>query len=310
MNSIKFIFYKIFIIFFLILPLIASNNFKIITKVGNEIITSYELENKIKTTLFLAGEELNQSNISKIKNLSLRSLIDNRLKKEEIKKYKYKKINERRISNYLENLAKKFNLPVKDLENFFNNNGLEFNLFLEEIKTEFQWQSLIYQIYGKKINIDDKEITNELNRVVLDQKLIIEYDLSEIETKVLKESELKEIIDHINDYNFEKAAQKYSVSTSSINGGSIGWVSSESLSGNILKLLKDLKVGEYTKPLKRNDSFFIFYLNDKRKISNFDKDNLEKLKKSIIDKKTNDLLKIYSNNHLSIKRNKTLIDYQ
>ena len=76
MNSIKFIFYKIFIIFFLILPLIASNNFKIITKVGNEIITSYELENKIKTTLFLAGEELNQSNISKIKNLSLRSLID------------------------------------------------------------------------------------------------------------------------------------------------------------------------------------------------------------------------------------------
>ena len=310
MNSIKFIFYKIFIIFFLILPLIASNNFKIITKVGNEIITSYELENKIKTTLFLAGEELNQSNISKIKNLSLRSLIDNRLKKEEIKKYKYKKINERRISNYLENLAKKFNLPVKDLENFFNNNGLEFNLFLEEIKTEFQWQSLIYQIYGKKINIDDKEITNELNRVVLDQKLIIEYDLSEIETKVLKESELKEIIDHINDYNFEKAAQKYSVSTSSINGGSIGWVSSESLSGNILKLLKDLKVGEYTKPLKRNDSFFIFYLNDKRKILNFDKDNLEKLKKSIIDKKTNDLLTIYSNNHLSIKRNKTLIDYQ
>ena len=310
MKLIKFIIYKIFIISFFISPLPASNNFKIITKVGNEIITSYELENKIKTTLFLAGEELNQSNISKIKNLSLRALINNRLKKEEIKKYKYNNNNERRILNYLENLAKKFNLPVKDLNNFFNNNGLEFNLFLEEIKTEFQWQSLIYQIYGKKINIDDKEITNELNKVILDQKLIIEYNLSEIETKVLKENELEEIINHINNFNFEKAAQKYSVSTSSINGGSIGWVNSESLSGNILELLKDLKVGEYTKPLKRDDSFFIFFLNDKRKISNFDKDNLEKLKKSIVDKKTNDLLTIYSNNHLSIKRNKTLIDYQ
>ena len=310
MKLIKFIIYKIFIISFFISPLPASNNLKIITKVGNEIITSYELENKIKTTLFLAGEELNQSNISKIKNLSLRTLINNRLKKEEIKKYKYNKNNERRILNYLENLAKKFNLPVKDLNNFFNNNGLEFNLFLEEIKTEFQWQSLIYQIYGKKINIDDKEITNELNKVILDQKLIIEYNLSEIETKVLKENELEEIINHINNFNFEKAAQKYSVSTSSINGGSIGWVNSESLSRNILELLKDLKVGEYTKPLKRDNSFFIFYLNDKRKISNFDKDNLEKLKKSIVDKKINDLLTIYSNNHLSIKRNKTLIDYQ
>ena len=85
---------------------------------------------------------------------------------------------------------------------------------------------------------------------------------------------------------------------------------SQSLSSNILELLRNINVGEYTKPIKRNDSLFIFYLNDKREISNFDKKNLEKLKKSIIDKKTNDLLTIYSNNHLSIKKNKTLIDFQ
>ena len=310
MKTVKFIIFKICIIFFFITPLIASNNLKIITKVGNEIITSYELENKIKITLFLAGEELNQSNITEIKNLSLKTLVDNRLKKEEIKRYKFKKANEKRVSNYLANLAKKFNLPVKDLDNFFKNNGLEFNLFLEEIKTEFQWQSLIYNIYAKKINLDEKEIANELNKIILEQKLVIDYNLSEIETKFLKENELKEIIDYINNFSFEKAAQKYSVSTSAIDGGSIGWINSESLSDNILELLKNLNVGEYTKPIKRDDSFFIFYLNDKRKVSNFDKDNLEKLKKSIINKKTNDLLTMYSNNHLSIKRNKTLIDYQ
>ena len=295
---------------FFITPLEASNNFKIITKVGNEIITSYELENKIKITLFLAGEELNQSNITEIKNLSLKALINNRLKKEEIKRYKYKKINDQRVSNYLGNLAKKFNLPVNDLDNFFKNNGLEFNLFLEEIKTEFQWQSLIYEIYAKKINLDEKEITNELNKIILEQKLVIDYNLSEIETKFLKENELEDVIEYINNFNFEKAAQKYSISSSAIDGGNIGWINSESLSKNILVLLKDLNVGEYTKPIKRDDSFFIFYLNDKRKVSNFDKDNLEKLKKSIIEKKTNDLLTMYSNNHLSIKRNKTLIDYQ
>ena len=310
MKLIKFIFFKIFIIFFFITPSIASNNFKIITKVGNEIITSYELENKIKITLFLAGEELNQSNITKIKNLSLKALINNRLKKEEIKRYKFKNINEQRISDYLGNLAKKFNLPVKDLNNFFNDNGLEFNLFLEEIKTEFQWQSLIYEIYAKKINLDEKEINNELDKIILEQKLVIDYNLSEIEIKFLKENELKEVIDYINNFNFEKAAQKYSISTSAINGGNIGWINSESLSKNILELLTNLNIGEYTKPIKRDDSFFIFYLNDKRKVSNLNKDNLEKLKKSIIEKKTNDLLTMYSNNHLSIKRNKTLIDYQ
>ncbi len=266
MKTIKFIIFKICIIFFFITPLKASNNFKIITKVGNEIITSYELENKIKITLFLAGEELNQSNITEIKNLSLKALINNRLKKEEIKRYKYKKKNDQRVSNYLGNLAKKFNLPLKDLDNFFKNNGLEFNLFLEEIITEFQWQSLIYEIYAKKINLDEKEIANELNKIILEQKLVIDYNLSEIETKFLKENELKEVINYINNFNFKKAAQKYSISTSAIDGGNIGWINSQSLSKNILGLLKDLDIGEYTKPIKKDDSFFIFYLNDKRKV--------------------------------------------
>ena len=66
-------------IFFIILilnnNLIAQNNTKIIAKVGSEIVTSFELENKIKTTLFLAGENLSQKNINSIKNVSMTSLI-------------------------------------------------------------------------------------------------------------------------------------------------------------------------------------------------------------------------------------------
>ena len=54
---------------------------KIIVRVGNEIVTSYELENKIKTTLFLNKEELSQNNINKVKKVSLKTLIEIKLKK-------------------------------------------------------------------------------------------------------------------------------------------------------------------------------------------------------------------------------------
>ena len=46
----------------------ASIKSNIIAKVGNEIITSFELENKIKTTLLLSNRELSQSNIDQVKN--------------------------------------------------------------------------------------------------------------------------------------------------------------------------------------------------------------------------------------------------
>ncbi len=310
MKMLKLITLKISLIFFFNSVSAASTNFNIIAKVGHEIITSYELENKIKVTLFLAGEELNQSNINEIKELSLKALINNKLKKDEIKKYNYKRNNDQRVSNYLENLATRFNLGVADLENLFKDNELEFNLFLDEIKIEFLWQNLIYQIYAKKVNIDEKDVTKELNQMILEQKSIEEFNLSEIETNILKDDELQNLMEYIKSFDFKKAAQKYSISSSSLEGGNIGWINSKSLSDEFLAVLKKINIGEYTKPIRKNDSLFIFYLNDKRKISNFDKKNLEKLKKSIIDKKTNDLLSIYSNNHLSVKKNKTLIEYQ
>ena len=45
---------------------------KIIIKVGNEIVTSYELKNKIMRSLILLGIEINQDNIDKIKKKSVR----------------------------------------------------------------------------------------------------------------------------------------------------------------------------------------------------------------------------------------------
>ena len=77
------------IIFFLFIFVFRESNVyseinnKIIAKVGDQIISSYELKNKIKLILFLSKQELNQSNIDQIKKVALRSLIDNKLKKNE-----------------------------------------------------------------------------------------------------------------------------------------------------------------------------------------------------------------------------------
>ena len=71
MKNKKLIFYIIVLIFFLSKNALAQIQNKIILKVENEIITSYELKNKILTTLFLSNQEINQSNIDKLKKKSV-----------------------------------------------------------------------------------------------------------------------------------------------------------------------------------------------------------------------------------------------
>ena len=56
----------------------------------------------------------------------------------------------------------------------------------------------------------------------------------------------------------------------------VGWI--HKIFQKNVASIKKIKIGEYTKPIRKDD--FIYYLNDKRKISNFNKENLEKLKRS------------------------------
>ena len=61
------------------LPAKALKN-KIIVKVDNNIITAYELKNKLKTSLILSNQEINQINIDKNKRRALTYLINLKLK--------------------------------------------------------------------------------------------------------------------------------------------------------------------------------------------------------------------------------------
>ena len=54
---------------------------KIVVKIENQIITNYEIKNKILVSLILDNKEINQENINNLKNQTLESLILLKLKK-------------------------------------------------------------------------------------------------------------------------------------------------------------------------------------------------------------------------------------
>ena len=79
-----FLFFLTFSIFNVCYSKIENN---IILKVENEIVTTYEVKNKILSTLILSNKEINQDNIDTLKNQVLEILIQNKLKKIELSKY-------------------------------------------------------------------------------------------------------------------------------------------------------------------------------------------------------------------------------
>jgi peptidyl-prolyl cis-trans isomerase SurA len=291
----------------------ASLQNKIIAKVGSQFISSFEIKNKIKLILFLTSQKMDQTNINSAKRDALEALISLKLKKEELLKFKSSidMKSELGSNNYLINLATKYNTDLSGLKKIFKSNDIDYSFYLEEIKTELAWQKLIFNIYKDRIIINEGEIEKELKLTMKKNIDRENYNLAEIEIMLNietdNEKKIQEIKDQINNIGFENTAIKFSISSTSLDGGNIGWVDSGSLSKEILNVVNNLKIGQVSEPIVQGNSFLIIKLKDKNITSNKSLD-IKELKEKIITSKKNNLLNLYSNNHLSKLRNSALIE--
>ena len=306
-KEIFYIFFAI-ILFFFQLNLYAKKSLNIIAKIDNELITSYDVKNKIITTLVLSKKELNQENINSLKKIALENLIINRLKKIELNKYDIKR-NDRQINAYLNSISSN---DIPSLEKSFEINGLDFKAYKNELDIEFKWRNLIFNKYSNKINIDEDDLIQQLPKKIEQQESSIEFNLSEIEILSsdpnLEKEIIPQILEEIKQTGFENAVLKFSIASSSSNQGNLGWINSNSLSEDLLEIIEKLEVGEVTKPIKKNDKIIFFKLIDKKIISTSSKD-IENLKKELIEQKKNELFRLYSSSFLSKLRNSKLIEY-
>ena len=289
--------------------LVAKVQNNIVLKIESEVITNFEIKNKILMTLTLLDKEINQKNINALKEQSLESLIQHKLRKIELSKYNIKDdINQ--IEQYLNSISSN---NIKNLKSKFKNNKVDYELFLDEIKTQLKWQKLIFQIYSKKIAIDKKTIDRELTQFLKQSEKIEEYWLSEIEifndNSSSDQKKIMELQDQIKINGFKKTAMQFSVSSTSQNAGDLGWISSNSLSTKIYNIIKKMNIGDISQPIIKQNTILFLKLNDKRK-SKINQINLAELRKNLINQKKNELFNLYSNSHLSKLKNNSLIEYR
>ena len=159
--------------------------------------------------------------------------------------------------------------------------------------------------------MDNANLIQELNDLLETKGNLQEYELAEIEISLKNNSDDKNTILEVNNQiekiGFEKTAIKYSMSTTSLDGGKIGWISSKSLSKKILTILDKMKIGDISEPLIQTNTATIIKLLDKKTI-NLNETDMDELRKKIVNNKKNELLSLYSNNYLSKIKNNALIE--
>ena len=287
---------SIFFIFFYFQITNSIEN-KIEFKINNEIISSIDINNEKKLLLAL-NPRLVELNQKKILEISIESVIREKIKKIEIKKYKKEmEIDKEYLTKLIENNYKKINFTTeKEFQKFLNARGLTIEQFEKKLIIEALWNELIFLKYRNKVSIDEKKLREEIVQFSK-QNFDYSYNLSEIVFSANSSSKLKEKNDEIQkeiqSKGFENAASISSISSTASIGGKLGWIDAAQLSEKIRMQVLKLKVGENTQALVIPGGFLILKLNDLKK--NIKEINIDDELKKLIRLKTNEQLNQYSN---------------
>jgi len=304
------------VFFWLIFFSLSSNvfseiSFKIIMKVDNEIITSYDIE-KQRNYLLVLNPKLKTIDEEQILKISKKSLIKETIRKNEILKYKELNLQNPQIEFVLNDLIK--NLGFQNLSQFqshLEKFDISIDGIKEKIEIENQWKGLIYARYSNNLKIDLESLRKQIENTSK-QNFLLEYNLSEIvftEKKNLSLDDLtKEIQDSIKNIGFENTAILYSISDSSKVGGKIGWVRKNNLSNNIIRYLEKIELKTFGNPIKINNNFLILKINDQRKIQ-FEIDKQKELDKLVRIEKANQLEKFSNIFYNKIKLNSKINEF-
>ena len=262
---------KVKFILFLFLLLIISfksstaENFYIVYKVNNEIITNSDIEKEYRYLVSL-NNQLKNLEKQKIIELSKESALREKIKKIELIKYFDLKTINIDIDNYLENFYRNLNIKnKKEFEEYLQSNNISLNYVQKKLEIEILWNQLIYDRYIGQINIDTNQLKEKVKKLISTKKQK-KYSLSEIlfdiENNSNFEKKLENINQSISEIGFKNTANIYSISDSSKFGGKIGWIEEQKLSTKILEQLKTLEVGQYTSPLQVGSSFLILKIEE------------------------------------------------
>ena len=167
------------------------NDHRIAVIVNDQMITSYDVIQRMKINAILNGINITPENNERLANAVIEELIQEMLKNEKIIEYDIL-ISDQEYSQYEEEYFQNKLYSKDDLLNVFKENKIDFKLFNNYLVNEISWQKLIAGMYYRLTSVSETEIEEIISKNskllrVQAENIIIQRQLDLKSTKLLRD---------------------------------------------------------------------------------------------------------------------------
>ena len=173
---------------------------KIAVIVNEELITSYDIIQRMKLSAILQGININENNNQLLINNTVDELIHEKLKKEKIKEYEIT-FTEKEYLEFETNFLLRLNLDKTSLKNLLISNNINFVELENLLANELSWNNLINALYVRLTSVSDMEVDEIISKnpnISIEQakNLVIQRQLDLKSSKLMRDMINEATIDY------------------------------------------------------------------------------------------------------------------
>ena len=250
---------------------------RVVAQVNDDVITLYELDNRMKELTGYDPDELklkDKKGYIETRRQVLELLVDEKIAFGKIRELGIK-ITPGEIDDAIERIKESNQLTQEDLIARLKEQDMSLNSYREEIKRQLERNKLINYEVKSKIVIREEELKDYYTKNKDKFRLIAKVHLATIFLKQEDPSNQEETIALLRTAedivfrlkrgeDFGKMAKKFSQGPGAEEGGDLGIFKTSQLDPDLLKILKDMIPGDVTRPIIRQAGIQIVKLLDKQ----------------------------------------------
>ena len=140
-----------------------EKNYKIIKLVNDQIITNYDLEQRLKLFSVLNNIAIDQENIDRYGKQMLSLMVDEKLQLEQIILYKIF-IKDSEVNDYIDRVYLNKDKDMEGLLIDLKNKNVDIKILKETIKIRLGWYNLSNRLYFRDSEINKIELENKMSQ--------------------------------------------------------------------------------------------------------------------------------------------------
>lgn len=236
--------------------------------VNDEVISRYDVQQRVQLIVSTSGIKPTQENISRLEAQALRSLVNEKIQLQEAEKLDVPS-SEQEVGLMLERIANGSQMSGEEILELINSQGVRPDTLLNQIRAELLWNKIVRGRYGSYVNVNDDEVSIVYDRTIesigRDQFEISEIFLGYEDSKEEEEANIlaNRLVEQLRGgASFSAVAQQFSQSSTSGQGGYIGWVTEGQLDNEVIDAIKNIDKDGISNPINSTGGYYIIRLND------------------------------------------------